>query len=181
MLDVQLGGDRTGMKCAQEKSRFFWAAPSRGSVPWHSCVMHLYITHWSQTCQRLPSSRQPQWLNVLMFGSLIFWAASVARPLCFLSAQNQNQNLMWSEAHSITRCGRSGCQRLTFLPPWASTDIVLMFPAVLLENYKMSQSDVPKETRVSSRWAGRIVSAAAVRRNQHSRFKLLKVVLELLF
>lgn len=171
---------------AKEKSRFFWAAPSRGSIPWHSCRREgcIYTSHFEakhvsvssfSTSATLIKRRCPD----VRLSDL--WVAFGAHPLCFLSAQNQNQNLIRSEAHSITYCGRSGCQHRTFLPPWTSTDIVLMFPAVLLENYKMNQPDVPKETRIPSRWAGRIVSAAAVRRNQRLSFKLLKVVLELLF
>lgn len=42
------------------------------------------------------------------------WVASVALPSVF-SAQHQNQNHIQSAAHSITYCGLSGCQHLTFL------------------------------------------------------------------
>lgn len=81
-----------------------------------------------------------------------------------LPAQHQNQNQIWSAAHSITYCGLGGCQRLTFLSLWTNPDSVLMLPALQRQNGKINQPDTPK--RASSRRTGRIVSAARVKRDQ---------------
>lgn len=109
------------------------------------------------------------WLNNFPLGPVVpLWSlGSISCLSSMFSSQYQDQNQIWSVAHSITHCGLGGCQQFTFLPLCTNPDNVLMLPALLWENVNINQSDMPKELCILSLRVGRVVSAATVKRNQH--------------
>lgn len=114
------------------------------------------------------------WLNNFPLGPVerctVVPLWSLGSICCFstmFSSQYQDQNQIWSEAHSITHCGLRGCQQFTFLPLCTNPENVLMLPALLWENVNINQSDMSKDLCIPSLRVGRVVSAATVKRNQH--------------